>query len=448
MSTKFAEILKQKPTNYRVKETILPSIFEIFINACQLKNFDVEKSNVFQLMDLAKEWGVISLQKYLDDYIKKNKLVRKDIADYLAILQENIEKKCDSSSDWSNVAHILQDIIDDERLLEIPPEVFLRILSIAETCGFEITKENRLKLIGFAMKLLDEHPENVAPLILRLDFSLIKPEQLRKIYACKQLHDHNIGYFLEMSLSALANKTEYAFAKNEILNKQFLQTALIEQKRKYNSLTEKLNKDFDKQVDDIIDEVDRQQDLLDDLHKAVDNTEKRMNDAEKKSNEMIEGIEEDRIVGIVENAEKTIDNLSKEVDERLNKYMNDLKEQSLDAENIAKRHFTLAAATGSNPYDTHNGTVEDLIKFGGEIREKEEDIMKEIKDIHRLIAAKVVRDKLRFDQFLRRTRGKFQAFEEEPQIWGLGSALVHDTEKTLLAMEKRLDELCPVRESQ
>ena len=448
MSTKFAEIHKQKPINYRVKEAIIPSVFDIFVNACQLKNFDVEKSNVFQLMDLAKEWGVLSLQKYLDDYIKKNKLVRKDVADYLGILQENIEKKCDTYTDWSNVAHILQDIMDDERLLELPPEIFLRLLSIAEKFGFELVKENRLKLIGFAMKLIDIHPENIAPLILRIDFSLLEPEELRKIYSCKQIHEQNIGFFLETALSALVNKTDVAFSKSDILNKQFLQTALIEQKRKYNSLTEKLNKDFDRQVDDIIDEVERQQDLLDDLRKAIEVTEKRANDVERKALEKISGIGNAEIDGTIEKTQETLDNISKEVDEKLAKYLSTLKEQANDAFAIANRHFTLAATTGSNSYDNQNGTIEDLIKYGEEIREKEESIKAEADQIRRIIAAKVVRDKLRFDQFLRRTTGKYRAFDQEPQIWELGSAIVQDTEKKLISMEKKLDELCPLRESQ
>ena len=82
------------------------------------------------------------------------------------------------------------------------------------------------------------------------------------------------------------------------------------------------------------------------------------------------------------------------------------------------------------------------------LEKKEESIKAESDQIHRIIAAKVVRDKLRFDQFLRRTTGKYRAFDQEPQIWELGSAIVQDTEKKLISMEKKLDELCPLRESQ
>ena len=446
MSTRFAEIRKTKPNNFRVKETIPQELFDIFVDACQLKNFDVQKSNVFQLLDLAKDWGVASLERYLSDYAMKRNLVRKEIADYVGVLLEHIANNTDNYVDWTNVGHILSEVLDDPRLLEIPPEIFTRILTVAEKTGFELVKENRQKLIDFTMKLLEAHPESAVPLILRLDFSLLTPEQLDKIYQCPQLHSQNIGFFLESALSALVNKVNVNFETHDLLNRKHIQSIIIDHKKMMNERTEKLNKVFDRQCDDIIDEIDRQQDLLDELGPQLEAHIQRIETAEKKAEPKKFVVSEEFAEDVAMRTEETLKKMTEDVNKDLSEHLHYEFSKTNNMAKISEDYFIAAAKESTNPYEVQRFVAEDLIKFGEQIEEHQNQLRQEMTDVWALIAAKIVRDKIRFDQFLRRTTGKYKVFDEKPLIWGLGQARVKETDKRIELMERKLDELCPTRD--
>ena len=446
MSTRFAEIRKTKPLNYKVKELIQTDIFDIFVDACQLKNFDINKKNAFQLLDLAQEWGVASLQKYVNDYVTKKELVRKDIDDYVGLLLQHIADKTDNYTDWSNVGHILQDVIDDPRLLEVPPEIFTRILTVAEHCGFELLKENRLKLIDFTLRLLEVHPESAVPVVLRLDFSLLTPEQLRKIYLCKQLHEQNIGFFLESALSALVGKINVNIEKTKLINTQCLQSVLIDHKNKINQQTEKINKVFDRQVDDILDEIDRQQDILNDLHPHIASYIEKIDTAERKTKPKQLIVSDEYADKAYRDTGIALRKITEEVNEKLEEHLKALKDRNKIVSKLTEEYFQNCAKESTNDYEVKKFAADDLIKFGEQIGEYADEVEEEIKDVRSFIAAKIVRDKLRFDQFLRRTTGKYKVFEEEPLLWGLGQARVKEADKKIQLMERQLDELCPTRD--
>ncbi|EAX90518.1 hypothetical protein TVAG_395640 [Trichomonas vaginalis G3] len=447
MSTKFQEIYKQDPNEYQVIETIRPEDFDIFIDACQLKNFSIEKRNAFQVLDLAKAWGVPSLEKYINTYIEKNKLVRKEVDDYVGILCQHIEENTDCYTDWSNVAQILPEILDDPRMLEIPPEVFSRILSIADKSGFDLIRENRLKLINYTMKLLDVHQENAIPIVLRLDFSEMTDAQVDQLYNCKKLQEQNIGFFLEAAISALQNKTDFAIEKSMLLNDQIVSSTIVEHQKNINDAISEMNDLFDRDVEEIVDEIDRQQDILDELKEHLNNHVKKLARAEEKAKERLVILPEDEAARMQQETNNQINEMTVGINERLNEHLKTLHNQSIDGSNVANEFFTRCARESINEVDVSRNALEELITFGEQIRQHEEAIIDDLRDVKALVAAKVVRDKLRFDQFLRRTTGKYKVFEEDPKPWGLSTSAVSDADKKLAVIEKKLDEICPLRKS-
>lgn len=447
MSSKFQRIYKEDPNEYQVIETIRPEDFDIFIDACQLRNFSIEKKNAFQVLDIAKSWGVPSLEKYINTYIEKNKLVRKEVDDYVGILCQHIEDNTDCYTDWSNVAQILQEVLDDPRLLEVPPEVFTRVLSIADKAGFDILKENKVKLIEYTMKVIDLHPENAIPIIMRLDFSEMTDEQLSKVYNLKKLHDQNVGFFLESAVSALHNKTEFAFEKSNYLNEQVVASALIDHQKKLNDDLTEMNNLFDRDVEEIVDEIDRQQDIIDELKEHLDAHVKKLNLAEKKVKERLLILSDEEAEKIRQDTLDTITKMTEEINDKLAEHLNGLHEQSKNGSNIANEFFTRCARESINDIDVSKNALEELITFGEQIRVHEQTVMEDVDNLKALIAAKIVRDRLRFDQFLRKTTGKFVAFDKDPKPYGVSTSMVSEADKKLAIMEKKLDEICPLRKS-
>ena len=60
------------------------------------------------------------------------------------------------------------------------------------------------------------------------------------------------------------------------------------------------------------------------------------------------------------------------------------------------------------------------------------------------LAAKIVHDQVRFNQFLRDLNTRFDAFKTENRIWDLDANQVEEAEKIVIAMEKKITKSCPI----
>ena len=79
-----------------------------------------------------------------------------------------------------------------------------------------------------------------------------------------------------------------------------------------------------------------------------------------------------------------------------------------------------------------------------ELDESLNDMIADFRDKQSTLAAKMVRDFMRFDKFVRRTTKRFKIFSDM-DIWGLEPDEVKNSEQNLMQIERRLDKLCPIR---
>ena len=61
-----------------------------------------------------------------------------------------------------------------------------------------------------------------------------------------------------------------------------------------------------------------------------------------------------------------------------------------------------------------------------------------------LLAAKIVHDQVRFNQFLRDLSTKYDAFKTDDKIWDLDADKVEEAEKLIIQIEKKITQKCPL----
>ena len=67
--------------------------FEAFLAACKLEQFKVTLNNAFELLELAQEWGIPSLETFVMNYIVAKRVKRRDTGDPLGDLLIHIQEE-------------------------------------------------------------------------------------------------------------------------------------------------------------------------------------------------------------------------------------------------------------------------------------------------------------------------------------------------------------------
>lgn len=77
LSKKCAELVKEGKYRGSISKPVTQETLEAFKNACHLNPFRVTTSNAFELLELAQEWQVSTLEKFVTSYID-NKGLKKE----------------------------------------------------------------------------------------------------------------------------------------------------------------------------------------------------------------------------------------------------------------------------------------------------------------------------------------------------------------------------------
>lgn len=415
-------------------------VFLQFVAACQLRTFDVNKKNVHMLMEIARKWQVSSLATYVEDYIRKNRIDPPETPDYLQILLDRIEESTDTHKDWANVANHINACLEDPRFERIPTEIIYEILDIADKKNLDPKA-----LIKFVMKMLKKKPEATVPLILRLDFEKMTQEQRLEIFNTAVVHSANINFFTASSISALKNKNNITVEKRkrkQTLDFKCLEYALDKMCEKQ---LDDLKTAYRDEVEEIKDEIFRQQAIIDKLKERVREHERRVNVAEKKQLSRRVPIDAQALQDLRNAVKRELSQMADEIDEAVKEHERSMKHFAEDARDRAEKFFTQMAAESSNEQNQLVVAMKRLEQEGREASQNVLAVKAELSEVRAIVLAKIVRDRLRYSQYLRNTTNRFALFEKEPRVFGLTAPVVKSAEDELKIIDRRLEEICPLR---
>jgi len=443
MSRKFKAERASNPNQMTIEEKMPKETFFAFIAACQLKPFDVNKKNAYKLLKLSIQWDVPSLKAFVEKFIETNKVEPPQKPDYIQILLEKIAKDKDSRSDWANVAEHINKALEDPRFVLIPTEIIFQILSIADK------KSLRQKsLISFVLRMLNSKPEIAIPLILRIDFEQMTPEEIDQVYNCPLLHELNINFFSAASVSAVSNKASIAIQNAEKRDEIELKSLEYSLKKFNEHRLDSLASKYNEEIEEIMDEISRQQEIIDKLNERVRDHQNRMSIAEQK-------VTSRRVPLDIESLQEMQDSINYEIaqmTEEVNSALNEHQVQMGDFESVsataADSFFNKNAIEGETEITRLKSSLRHVVKASKRVSDKKSLVEDDLTQVRAVFCAKILRDKLRYDQFLRKTANRFRIFDKEPRIWGLSSTAVKDAEEYMKNIDRRLDEYCPMRTQQ
>lgn len=415
-------------------------IFLAFVNACQLKPFDVNKKNVYQLLDLAHKWQVSSLLQYIEKYIRDKNIDPPVIPNYLEILIDKIEGGTDSHKDWESVANHLNQSLEDPLFEQIPTEIIYQILAYADKKNFD-----QKALIKFTMKMIRKMPKSAVPLILRLDFDKLTSEQRDEIFHTAAVHTLNINFFTSSSISALYNKNHAHIEKRK--RKQTLDFKCLE--FALDKLCEKQLKDLNKQyrdeVDEIKDEIYRQQAIIDKLKDRINEHKRRMLLAEKKQLSRRKPVDEQTIQNLSESVRAQLLEMEDAIDKAHQEHEKSLNLLDDKACQVAHDFYSKALERSDSEQSKVSVALIRLKEACKDSKLNVKAVDAELSAVRATIFAKIVRDRLRYSQYLRKTNNRFNLFDKDPHLYNLTAQAVKAAEDEIRLMDKRVEELCPMR---
>ena len=425
---------------------VRPESFTTFVAVCQLQPFKISSSCVFELEMLANDWEVPSLLKYCDDYIKSRNLERPPDEDYLGQLLDHLSKGIQDPNDVPAVANMVNLALQDDRFMKVPPETIFQILLTAESRGVD-----EQLLINFVMRTFEIEPTTAVPLVLLCNFDLFTPEQRDKLFQSREMHEQSLGFFIAESISATTNR----IAKQLSLTERIQQASIADLKAKLQTTqktpSNNIHEEGRTDVLELKKHLAKQQNIIDGLIKDTEdvdleikmNTEDQKEDLNKVRQELAELDETMENSGTkiatltdeaLQNTKQEIENIRKDIEQRLN---NLEKQNTLTTEKMRndliqpmKSYKTRLAASKSDAT-----TLEELLKT----------TINEVADLQAVTAAKIVRDRLKHDEVVRKIEERFSIFENEDSLWGLTPQQVQEAEEFINMIEKRVEQSCPIR---
>ena len=441
-SQRFREEYASNPEQLMFDENIAKETFEAFIASCQLRSFTIPDSLILELLELYRRWKCFSLEAQCYNECKKRGIRARPREDYIGILLEKCDRNEESVEDLQNVADILNDQWDDDRLPDIEPELLYRIVVLAEKKEMDMEKFK-----DFVMELYETNPESAVLLTLRLDFDHLSEEELETIFQCGEMHEIAIGFFVASSLSAIRNKTKDNLVDSEVQHIAMMNDFQRQMDYDRRHMIMRLDKEHKEEMEYLIGKMKKQHDTIERLSDILSNSAERLST----------GALSPRGIG-----DPKLRELKDEVDEKLTKIytqtQNDVNDNLAETQKILENSIAKiekeweedVADPTKIKADTERTVVVTDQKIG-EFNKTLDEIQNSIKQSKGSIAAKIVRDHLRFasgllkDNRKEKNGSKFDLFKGEGSLWNLNAGEVKEQVRTVKELENLLDMMCPIR---
>ncbi|KAK8866680.1 hypothetical protein M9Y10_009647 [Tritrichomonas musculus] len=465
-SKKAAKLIEEGQTQGVIERRVRNDAFEAFVKACNGQPFLATPNNAFELQALAFEWGVTSLEKFIEGYIQDKSLKPPPEADHLGVLIDHLEQGIDDPNDIIDVANVVNDALDDERFESVPPEIIFKILiasdqkKLEQPTGAEQSSEEQVTdhqtldqkaLIDFTLRLFETNPSSAVPLTLLIDFDQLTKDQRDKIFHCKDMHELNIGYFVAHSMSATRDKAERELIQSEAQLKTDLANLRNTLKEHQRTSVEKLRQEQDTAISQLSNSFNEHQEKIDVLTEKYKDFGIKLNQIKENQETRFDAMKEK--LGAIDDSSSQRSSIASEMSDRVNEEVIDQIEK-LNTE--VTNQLTQLAKDNADNADQIEAALKKKVETEQarlkSLRNKLNSTVDNIKttnetltDVQATLAAKIVHDRLKYDKFLRNTESRFDVFNQEERIWGLSVDDVKKAEEFVVQLEDQVDQLCPVR---
>ena len=448
VSKKAGQLLKNGITEDSITTNASDESIAAFIAACNLQQFKVTSTNAFELLDLAVLYKIVNLEKFVRNYIQQKDLKRPggdDPTDYLQVFLDKMKERTLEKEDYENLATRINIYIDDPRLSEIYLIPLFRLILLVDYTALEHKKLN-----SFVLKLLQEKPETAVPLLLRIDFSQLTNEQDELIFSTDAVHTDNSNFFTALSLSAdRTHQTKTLNAAEKDIEKLMNEadTDFANQRR---DQTEELEQEYIDQYNKLKELADAQKEQIKKLKEyqraTIQQSEQVVSHFREASSGLTEAIAKTK--ESFEERKRQNDALREKVQQEIEKQVGELRQNTLsDIEGVKAESQNVRAAAIEKKdasFGSLQRNVDRMEKNCGALQDAVTVSNKETDELKSALAAKMIRDFMRFDNFIRRNGKRFQIFETK-DLWGLNPKDVEDAEEFLKGVDKRIDKICPIR---
>ncbi|OHS98091.1 hypothetical protein TRFO_35558 [Tritrichomonas foetus] len=445
VSKKCAALVKSNDFQGTINHPVSEEAFEAFSCACHLQQFKVTLTTAFELLDLAREWGIPTLESFVANYIKTKGIRRDESKDYLGPLIEHLNDDVDCTEDIVGVARHLNKYLVDERLYEVHPETLFKILAHADPREYD-----QQLFVNFAMKLFEDEPEKAVPLILLMNFDLLSLDQIEEVFQCREIHEQAMGYFIAHSMSVSRNKQQSENDLTEERHMYELQNIRDEIKKRRHAAMAKVQKEFVADTNEVRQIIEQQKVQIAKLTKLMEHQDEKINQMEQTFSRTAamfdrEILRQRQIIAkkrqLLEMRRIHIQNeynlQAGQIRQEINDKLNDISNKNKSKLEIIYRKVNPLVNRVVKKCDT-------LTENGQTLHGKIEEAKSCVMDCRATLSAKIVHDQVRYSQFLRDMNTRFDPFKTDDKIWDLDADMVQEAEKIVIKLEKQVSSSCPI----
>lgn len=464
LSKKIKELVNDSEYSAVIDHPISEKAVESFLTALKGEQFKLTPEIAPELLYLANEWQIDNLEAFVLKYMKAKGLnteIELPNADYLGQLLSESEDHTASDFLLKQVGKRLNTYFDDDRLLNLNAEYLFQVIVNAEMSENPLDQE---KYRDFLLKMFDCDPDDqdsddpfeqdrliytAIPLILRLNFSKLLPNQDDLIYDTPEVHDQNINYFVTLAISATRNLSEKRRVKLVESIQNCIQNLQSDLRKQRHDDARALHEEHKQRVDHLKQIIAEQKRQIDSIREYREDQMKRHEEENELFNQQIKELrehmakEKQELIRRSEAIQQLKDDVKEEIENDVHGVQDHIvRELKKEAKVINTRPDTLK----NNIEEPLNNLKNNFDQAKKEIIEQDNNlnnIISDFRDKQTILAAKMVRDFMRFDKFVRRTAKRFKIFSDM-DIWGLEPDEVKNSEQNLVQIEKRLDKICPI----
>ena len=449
MSKRGKSLLKRGITAGVSKCRADPATFKIFTAACQLEKFRVNASNVTQLLNLALEWQVPSLERFCQEFIKKKGVKAQDAASPVDWLVRQCERGCEEPADILAVAEVINEALLDDRLLSLPPEVIFEIVEKADR-----EKLDEQRLVTFVMRLLEVKPSSAGPVILLLNRELLSAQQRGKIARNRKIHEQDVQFFVGWTVSHMRNQTEKDIRELVSAFRNREGELESEYEKKQNHQTQKLRRALVQAVEGLRKEVEENQAKINAMIQAAKREANELAKEQKDEQTKLKTLQAEvarvnDICGIIsKHSVSAAEEVKLSVGEEIDALKKELEEK-ITAVSSAHMNSCQEILDGhTKVMDEQRQLIDKMFGKVDKMSDTEADLSIDIGNVKAILLAKIIRDKIRSDKYIRDSEHRFDLFNDDIPSWNQTADQARKAEEFIVNLEAKLDKLCPIRGGQ
>lgn len=448
-SGKFKTLWKENPEGLVIEDLKYdPRVFLTFMSAAQGLGYACQPYLRQGVLELAEEWEAPKIVEKARESIENEQQLDpiQAVTDLIDAVQ-NKDDDNDPLDEIEAVGHILAECLEDDRMLDLPMYIIYRCIDAAEALGFDVKD-----LKPFAFKVFAKNPAQAVPLILRIDFDTLTDAEYSKIFCQPDIHEQNINFFASASMSSISKN---ANSNIKLIRESFRRSTansataveygqMNPGKDKRSTLKTEINEKRKYDLDRARSTLKEQQDTIDDLLSVLEWQQKALVQSVKRAHSAPSNEE------LLKTAQLNLTRTLEEGKMKAFAMIQDDADHEKDVLNdmLAEAKDRLDQCMNALP-PLRAGTKEKIEDYRTQFDEIEAHLNKvqeELLDARGLMAAKIVKDKLRLDEYLRKSENRFKIFEAGPDCqMDVDPREVAEAEKRINDLEEKLEEVCPIR---